>query len=158
MLARDGAGSVGDDRPVGNGRVARIRHERNVVGGLEGRLVEAGEGAARVRGLELRDCVVAEGGFGEIKAAQFIVQNAAIADGQRGLAHGEIFREGEGGLLLFLVERDGSLLFFAASGHGHALKVDLGGVQLDALRGLSEDHVDRFDAGEGRGLQVGREG
>jgi hypothetical protein len=86
----------------------------------------------------LRDGVVAAGGFGEIEAAQLVVQNAGVARCQRGLARGELFREGEGGLLLFLVERDGGFLLLAAGGHGHALEGDLGGVQSDRGRRLGE--------------------
>ena len=80
--------------------------KRDVVGGLEGRLVEGREGAARVSGLELRDSVVAALGFGEIEAAQFVVQDARVGDGEGCLAGGKLFGEGECGLLLVRVERD----------------------------------------------------
>ena len=38
------------------------------------------------------------------------------------------------------------------------LKADLGGVEGDVIGGLGKGHVDGLDAGEGRGLEVGREG
>ena len=59
VLAVAGAGRVGDDGAVGDGGVAGVDDERDVEGGFEGRLVEAGEGAARIGGFELRDGVVA---------------------------------------------------------------------------------------------------
>ena len=78
MLAGGGAGRVGLDGAVGDGGVGAVDDQRNVVGGLEGRLVEAGEGAARVGGFELGDGVVAAGGFGEIEAAQLVVEDAGV--------------------------------------------------------------------------------
>ncbi len=92
VLASAGAGGVGNDGAVGDGRVACIHHQRNVISGLESWLVEAGEGAARVGGLELRDGVVAVVAFGEIEAAQLVVQNAGVTDGERGLARGQVSR------------------------------------------------------------------
>ena len=58
-----GARRVGLDGGVGDGRVAAVDDERNVIGGFEGRLVEAGEGAARVGGFKLGDGIVAASGF-----------------------------------------------------------------------------------------------
>ena len=78
--------------------------ERDVVSGFEGRLVEAGEGAAGVGGFELGDGVVAAGGFGEIEAAELVVEDAGVGDGEGGFAGGELVGEGEGGLLLCVVE------------------------------------------------------
>ncbi len=132
--------------------------QRDVVGGLEGRLVEAGKGAARVGGFKLRDGVVAAGGFGEIEAAQLVVEDAGEGDVKRGLACGEFLREGEGGLLLFLVERDGGGLLFAGGGDGDALEGDLCGVESDGVERTGGGDVDGFDAGEGGLVEVGREG
>ncbi len=81
MLAGAGAGRVADDGAVGDGGVAAVDDQGDVVGGLEGRLVEAGEGAARIGGFELRDGVVARGGLGEIEAAQLVVEDAGVVDG-----------------------------------------------------------------------------
>ena len=52
--------------------------QRDVECGFEGRLVEAGEGAAGIGGLKLRDGVVAAGGFGKIEAAQLVVEDAGV--------------------------------------------------------------------------------
>ncbi len=110
MLAFAGAGRVADDGAVGDGGVAFVDDQRNIVGGLEGGLVEGWEGAARIGGFKLGDGVVAAGGFGEIEAAQFVVQDAGVFDRQCGFAGGELVGECEGGLLLFLVEGDGCRL------------------------------------------------
>jgi hypothetical protein len=157
VLARGRAGGVGLDGAVGNSRVGGVDNQRNVVRGLEGRLVERRIGAPRIGGFKLRHGVVALGGLGEIEPAQFVVQNAGVGDGQSGLARGELFREGEGRLLLVLVERHGSCLLLASGGYGHGLKGDLDGVQGDRIGRLGQRHLDRFDAGEGGGLEVGRQ-
>ena len=157
-LPADGAGRIADDGAVGDGGVAGVDDQRDVEGGLEGGLVEAGEGAARVGGLELGDGVVAAGGFGEIKAAQLVVQDAGVGDGERGLAGGKLLREGEGGLFLVLIEGDGGGLLVAGGRDGDGLEGDLGGVEGDVIGGLGEGYVDGLGAGEGGGFEVGREG
>ena len=116
--------------------------QRNVEGGLEGRLVEAGEGAARVGGLELGDGIVAARGFREIEAAQFVVEDARVSDGERGFAGGDRVGEGEGGLLLVLVEGDGGGLLLAGGGNGNGLKSDLGGVEGDGADRLFDGDFD----------------
>src|SRR5208337_2814877 len=118
--------------------VGAVDDQRNVIGGLEGRLVEAGEGAARVGGFELGDGVVALGGFGEIKAAQLVVQDAGILYVQNGFARLQRVRKGEGGLRFLLVNGD------FCRGHpgvcpgvsNDILEGDLGGVERDVVGGL----------------------
>ena len=61
-------------------------------------------------------------------------------------------------MLLVFVERDSGGFLLTVGGDGDALEGDLDGVQGDAIAGLGEGHIDRFDAGEGRGLDVGGEG
>ena len=85
-----GTGRVADDGAVGDGGVAFVDDERDVEGGLEGGLVEGGEGAARIGGFELRDGVVAPGGLGEIEAAEFAVEDAGVFDCQSGFTGGEL--------------------------------------------------------------------
>ena len=63
MLALAGPGRVGRDGAIGNGCIAGIDNQRDVECGLEGGLVEAGEGAARIGRLKLRDGVIAASGF-----------------------------------------------------------------------------------------------
>ena len=41
--------------------------------------------------------------------------------------------------------------------HRDGLEGDLGGVEGDVIGGLGQGYVDGFDAGEGRGLEVGGE-
>jgi hypothetical protein len=91
---------VVDDVGIGDGRVAFIDDQRDVEGGLEGRLVEAGKGAAGVGRLKLSDGVVALGGLGEIEAAQLVVEDAGVAMSQLELACRKLLAEIEGGLLL----------------------------------------------------------
>ena len=158
VLAGCRAGGVADDLPVGDGYVPCIHHQRSVVGGLKGWLIERRKGAPRVGGLELGDSVVALGGLRQIEAAQLVVQNAGVMDGQRGLARGQCHGESKCRLLFVLVERDSSLLLFAVSGHAHTLKGDLGGVQRDVIRRFGKVHIDKLFAGEGCGLEVGRKG
>ena len=93
VLAVAGAGCVGLDGAVGDGGVGAVNDQRNIVGGLEGRLVEAREGAARIGGFELGDGVVAALGFGEIEAAQFVVEDAGVVDVQSGFARGTTCKE-----------------------------------------------------------------
>ena len=82
VLAFARAGNVGFDGAVGDGGVIGVDDERDVVSGLECGLVEGGKRAARVGGLELRDGVVAMVTLGEIKAAQPVVEDAGVVDGE----------------------------------------------------------------------------
>ena len=158
MLACAGAGGVTDEGAVGDGGVAAVDDERNVVGGLEGGLVKGWEGAAGVGGLKLRDGIVAAGGFGEIEAAQLVIEDAGVVDGERGLASGQRARHGESGLLLCAVEGDRSGLRFARGGDGDGLEGDFDGVKGDGACRLPERDVDGFNARECCGFQIGRKG
>ncbi len=95
---------VGDDLGVGDDGVAGVDGEGDVEGGFVGGLVEGGEGAAGVGGFELGDGVVAGFGFGEIEAAELVVEDAGVADREGYFAGGEGLREGEGGLFFGVVE------------------------------------------------------
>ncbi len=76
MLATEpGPDRIARDGTIRNRGVAGVDRELHVEGGLEGRLVEAGEGAARVGGFELRDGVVALRGLRKIEAAQLVVED-----------------------------------------------------------------------------------
>ena len=80
VLVCAGAGRVADDGAVGDSGVAAVDDERDVVGGLEGGLVEGGKGTARVGGFKLGDGVVAASSLGEIEAAKFAIQDAGVFD------------------------------------------------------------------------------
>ena len=129
----------------------------DIVGGFEGRLVEARKGAAGVGGFELSDGVIACRGFGEIEAAQLVVEDAGVGDGQRCLAGGKLRGKGKGGLLLVRVKGDGGGLLLAAGGDSDGLKGDFGGIEGDAAGWLGQGYVDGFYAGEGGGLEIGCE-
>ncbi len=135
--------------------------EGDVEGGLHGGLVEGGEGAAGVGGFELGYGVVAGLGFGEVKAAELVVEDAGIADVEGDRTGGELVRKDEGGLLPGGVERDGRGLGVAGvgvrRGSGHGEKSDLGGVEGDGIAGVLEGEIDGFFAGKGGGGEVGRE-
>ena len=145
---------IGDNVGVGDDGIAGVDGEGDGEGGLESGLVEAGESAAGVvGGFELGDGVVAGGGFGEIEAAELVVEDAGEGDVEGVGAGGELLREGEGGLLLGGIEGDGGCFAFGGDG----LNLELDGVEGDGAGGRSEGEVDGFDAGEGGGLDVGDE-
>ena len=122
-------GDVADHVGVRDDGVAGVDGKRDVEGGLERGLVEAGEGAAGVGGFELGYSVVAGLGLREIEAAELVVQDAGEAVGDRDMAGGESLGEGEGGLFLFEIEGDCSGL--AVGGYGWNLQLD--GVEGDGL-------------------------
>ena len=78
-----GAGRVGDDLAVGDRGVALVDDGGDVEGRLVGRLVEAGEGHARVGRFHLRDFVLAALVGAQIEAAQLVVQMAGVLDVHR---------------------------------------------------------------------------
>jgi hypothetical protein len=71
---------------------------------------------------------------------------------------GQLLREGEGGLLLAVVEGHAGRLLLAVGGHGDGLEGYLGGVQSDCAGRLGDSDVDGLNAGEGCGFQIGRQG
>ncbi len=154
VLACGGAGRIGGDGPVGDGRVGAVYHKRDIIGGLEGRLVKAGEGAARVGGLELRNGVIAPRGLGEIEAAQFVVQDAGVGDGERSFARRQLLGEGESGLFLLRVKGDGCSQLLARGGRGDALESDLCRVERDGVHWLFHRDVDRLNTREGSSFEV----
>jgi len=157
VLVRSRTGLVADDGAVGDGGVALVDDERDVEGGLEGGLVEGGEGAARVGGFELRDGVIAPGGLREIEAAECSVENAAVLDAQRRFAGRKLIGNRESGLLLVGIEGDGSSLFLARGGDFYGLEGEVVGVEADAAGRLGEGDVNGFGATEGGGFETGRE-
>ncbi len=158
VLAVAGAGGVGGDGAVGDGGVALVDDQGDVEGGLEGGLVEAGKGAAGVGGLELGDGVVAVRGFGEIEAAQFIVEDAGELDGRWWLCR----RAADRGTVkvaccLSLSRETVAVCSLSAGLDLDRLEGDLDGVEGDGRAGLLQVHVDGLGAGVGGGLEVGRE-
>ena len=152
---------VGDLVGVGDDGVGCIYGEGYVEGRLVGGLVEAGEGAAGVSGLELSDGVVAGLGLGEIEAAELVVEDAGVADGEGYFSGGESLGEGEGGLLFVFVESDCCRLRLrdrTADRGDDGLKFDLGRIQGDGIAGRVEGEIDVFGAGKGRGFEIGGEG
>ena len=123
------AGGVGDLVGVGDDGVGGVDGEGYVEGGLVGGLVEAGEGAAGVSGLELGYGVVAGLGLGEIEAAELVVEDSGVGDVEGDLTCGELVREGKGGLLFRVVEGDLRGLGTCFDGE----EFDLGGVEGDGF-------------------------
>src|ERR1700761_7094065 len=108
-----------------------VDDQRHIKPGLEGRLVEAGKGAAGVGRLELGDSVVALLGFGEVEAAQLVVEDAGVVDGKGGFTGRQLLAEVQGSLLLLRVFADLRGEGFTADARGYALELDLGRVERD---------------------------
>ena len=89
VRARVGAGRVRHLAAVRQRRVGGGDGERDVEGGLVGRLVERGERAPRVGGLHLRHGVFPAVGRAQVEAAQLVVENAGVGDGDRRRAGGQ---------------------------------------------------------------------
>ena len=155
VLCVSRAGGVGGDGAVGDGGVALVDDQGHVEGGLEGGLVKAGEGTAGVGGLELGDGVVAMRGFGEIEAAQFIVEDAGELDVDGGFAGGQRLGDREGGLLLVVVEGDGCGLLLIPGLDLDRLEGDLDGVEGDGRAGLLQVYFDGLGTGDVAALRSG---
>ncbi len=158
MLAFAGARSIGNDSAVGDRGIAFVGHHGDIKDGLERRFVERGKGAPRIRGFKLRGGIVPKPGAGKIKATQFIVENSAVFNPNRGRPGGQGRRNRQRGLLFTAVESHGGFLRAVFLRNTCAREGDFGCVEDDGPAGLRETDADGFRTGEGRVLQIGSEG
>ena len=148
VRARRGAGHVGRLAAVGERGVARRDGERDVEAGFVGRLVERRERAPRVGGLHLRHGVLAAVGATQVEAAQLVIEDPAVGDGNRRRPGGQRAVHRETRRLGLGVRRHTGTLSVAPCRDRHLAERDLRGVQRDRRRGRGDVDGDRFAPAE----------
>ena len=148
---------VRDDVRIRDRRVTLVDNKSDVERRLESRLVEAGKRPPRIGGFKLRHGIVASGRLRQVEAAQFVVQNAAVFDAERGAPRGQRVVEAERYLFLLRIFGDAGFQFLAVDFRGHAREFDFRRVQRDGIGRLLQQNVDLLAAGEGGVAQIGRQ-
>ena len=158
VLTRFRAGRVRYGRAVRDGRIDRVDHQRDVERGFLGRLVEAGERAARVGGLHLTDRVVAPVRLAQVEPAQLVVQDAGVGDADRGRSGGQRLRgqEREGHRLGLGVRRHVGDMRDVRGLDQHLAKSEFSRMQGDGRGRLLDAHLDLGTSAERGVREVGR--
>ena len=125
--------------------------------GLEGRLVEAGEDAARVGRLALGEGVAAPAGLGGVEAAEVLIEGTGEAQPDDRLTGRERAGEAEGDGLVRALETRPRRDLPAADLGRRTLDLQTRGVERDRGARAVEAHRDPDLAREPAGIEVGLE-
>ena len=155
-------GVLGDDRAVGVGLEAVGDDQRDLEGGLLGRLVEAGEGPPRVGGLHLGggdgagDAVGVDEGR-SVEPDELVVEDPGEHHRDRGGAHREVDARGEGRTLGLGIEGHAALVAVSCDGDRSGRDLEVDGVEDDRRHRRGDLDIDLHLAGEDRLVEVGGE-
>ena len=137
--------------------------ERDHEGGLLSRLIEAGEGSARIGGLHLCGGDRAGGALwiyegGAVEPDELIVEDAGEHQGHGGGPRRDRLRRGECHPLCGCVELDGALVGRALARDTGGSDLELDGIQDDGLHCGYHVDIDFHLTGEDGSIEVGLEG
>ncbi len=142
---------------VRDGGVAGVDHEGDIERRLQCWLVEGGEGAACVGGLELCHRIAPVVGRAQVEPAELVIELPAVGEAKRRRSGGKLIGKLQGDGLRWLVRCDDGTSGDAAGGNGHLVQIELGGVQNDPRGGLHQMDRDLALALESSAREVGCE-
>ena len=146
MFAASGAGGIGNNFAVRDGRIALVYNERDAKDRFVSRLIEGWEGTARIRGLKLRHRVPPPCGLAQIKPAKLVVQNSGKANMNLRSTRRNDSRHRYSRGFVFLIRGHRGSLFEIRRADPCLFKLELRGIQDDGRGRLLQMNVNRLIA------------